>query len=558
MGLSAKGDSAVRGRIGRVVVLAAAVAFVAAACSSTEETSSSSTVAGGEGPRGGTLVAATDADPGQFNPAITTSGSVHTGAELIYNGLVELDEAQQPVPELAESWEVLEDGARYRFHLVEGVLWHDGTPFTSADVKFTFEEALLQYHSRTKSSLSGVLDRIETPDERTVEFVFNQPYAPLLQQLNVTEAPIIPKHIYEGTDIPNNDDANLRPVGTGPFVFESYTPGSEVTFTANLNYFKEGLPLLDRVVLRIIPEDANQVASLESGDIQWAFNVPGVEARRLDGSDEIDLLRTGNNPGGANCIMTVSYNLDRPVLADVRVRRAIALGLDQQRFLDNVLFGQGAVAEAPIHSGIPFAHDPDVAMPGYDPEEAGRLLDAAGWGRDGGGTRTSRGVPGVPDGTPLSIDFLYFPTFNDYAQLAAAELAEIGVDLRIGDTALERDPFVQRVFVDRDFDTNVISYCNGTDPEIGVRRMYVSSNINTNQFSNAAAYRNPDIDRLFDEARAEVDTAARTDLYRQISDILVEDLPYYWLVETTNVRGYRTSCSGFGPAGHFAEAASCS
>src|SRR5262245_19134683 len=140
--------------------------------------------------RGGTLVVAIPADPGHLNPAITTSGATHTAAELLYNGLLGRDERGNPLPELAESWQVEQNGAVYRFRLQDGVKWHDGTPFTSADVKFTFDEILLKFHARTRASMGGMLAAIETPDDRTVVFRFKQAYAPLLFQLDATEAPI--------------------------------------------------------------------------------------------------------------------------------------------------------------------------------------------------------------------------------------------------------------------------------------------------------------------------------------------------------------------------------
>ncbi len=534
------------------------MAVVAVACggdaedSATQAGATSTTTAGPV--RGGTLVAPVDSDPGQLNPAITTSGAVHTASELMYNGLVELDADLEPIPELARSWEVEEDGAVYRFRLRDDVLWHDGQPFTSADVKFSFEEVLLQFHSRTKASVGSALESIETPDDQTVVFRFKQPYAPFLQQLNVTEAPIVAKHVYEGTD-PEQNPANQEPVGTGPFRFVSYQPGQEVVMEANREYFKEDLPYLDRVVMRVIPEKGNQVASLEAGEVDWLFGVPGPDLARLEQGGDFEFLRTSVNPGGANCIMTVSFNLDNPMFADRDVREALASGLDRQQFLERVEFGQGRVAEAPIHSGIPFAHADDLDMPSFDPEAAQRLLDEAGWVAEDGGTRSARGVEGVPDGTPLAFRFLSFPTFSQYGELARAQLAQIGADVTL--QTLEPPVFVETVFTRRDFDTNIISYCNATDPEIGVRRMYISSNIAPIPFSNSSAYRNPDVDRLFDQALTTVDQDQRSDIYRQIQETLVEDLPYLWMVETEAVRAHRAGCQGFGESGHFAETAFC-
>ncbi len=151
-------------------------AVVLYACACTSESS---------GNAGRPFVAAITTDPGHLNTAITTNGSVHNAAGLLYNGLVALDDQLKPLPELAERWEVEDGGSLYRFHLRRDVRWHDGRSFTSADVKFTFEELLLKFHSRTRASLSSKLLRVDVPDDYTVEFRFRRPYASLLQQLDV-------------------------------------------------------------------------------------------------------------------------------------------------------------------------------------------------------------------------------------------------------------------------------------------------------------------------------------------------------------------------------------
>ncbi len=503
---------------------------------------------------GGTLVVAISDDPGQFNPGLTTSGSVHTASELMYNGLISYDEAYAPEPDLALSWEIEDDGALYRFTLRDDVVWHDGTPFTSADVKYTFENVLTEFHSRTTASVGALLESVDTPDDTTVEFRFSEPYAPLLQQLDVTEAPILPAHIYEGAD-PQENPANLAPIGTGPFMFDSHTPDEELVLAKNPDYFEDGLPILDEVVMRVIPDPGSQVLALENGEVDWLWGVPGPDLERLQADDRFETLNTLVNPGGANCIMTVSFNLDRPMLRNALLRRAIAHGLDREAFLERVAFGQGNVATAPISSGIPTAYADGLDLPDFNPAEAERLLDEAGWVRDGDGMRTAQGVDGVDDGTPLTIGVHLFPTFAAYGELMKALLLEIGVDVVVN--ALERATMVDEVFTVRNFDTNIISYCNGTDPEVGVRRMYISSNIAPIPFSNSSGYVNPEVDALFDEARNTVDPAARAEVYRTLQEILVEELPYFWLVETSSTRIYSSDCTGFRSFGHFAEAASC-
>lgn len=490
---------------------------------------------------GGTAVIAISADPGHFNPGITTGANVHTVADSIFNGLVALDQNLTPQPDLAQSWDISEDGQVYTFHLVPGVQWHDGQSFTSADVKFTFEEILFNFHSRTKAGLGNVVESIETPDELTVVFRFTEPYGPLLQRLDVTEAPILPQHIYEGTD-PNENPANLQPIGTGPFKFESYTKDDRVVLVRNENYFKPGLPYLDQLIFRVIPDDTTQLLALEQGEVDYVGRIPEQEVQRLRQLGEFTLVGSTTGPGGGNCIMTITFNLEREPFNNLNFRKAFAHAINRGQIVEQVLFGQGRVASAPISSGIPFAHSAGTLSEyDYNPEVAAQLLDEAGL------------TPGA-DGMRLTFDIVHFPTFNKYSEVMKQNLAEVGLDLNV--RALDRAAAVETIFTNRDFDTNLISYCNGLDPDIGVRRMYVSNNIGDIPFSNGAAYVNEQVDELFAEAGATADTAKRSELYREVQGILAEDLPYWWLVETPFITGYSNKFNDFAVwTGQFAERA---
>ncbi|MDX1523349.1 MAG: ABC transporter substrate-binding protein, partial [Anaerolineae bacterium] len=490
---------------------------------------------------GGTAVIAINEDPGHFNPGITTGFNVHAVADSMFNGLVALDQNLNPEPDLAASWDISDDGTVYTFNLVPGVQWHDGAPFTSADVKYTFEEVLFNFHSRTKAGLGSVVQSIETPDEQTVVFTFTESYGPLLQRLDVTEAPILPKHIYEGTD-PQEAPANLQPVGTGPFVFEEYVQGESVTLVKNENYFKPGLPYLDRLVFRLIPDDTTQLLALEEGEIDFVFRVPDPDVQRLRQLGTIDLVGSTTGAGGGNCIMTLTFNLEKEIFQDLRVRQAVAHAINRQQIVDQVLFGQGRVASAPISSGISFAHAAGVLNEyDYNPERAAQLLEEAGY-------------PAGENGTRLTMDIIHFPQFNKYSEVMKQNLAEVGVELNV--RPLDRAAAIDAIFGARDFDTNLISYCNGLDPDIGVRRMYVSDNIGNIPFSNGAAYVNERVDELFAEAGANANTAERSALYREVQQILADELPYWWLVESRFNSGYNANFNDFAVwTGQFAERA---
>ncbi len=506
-----------------------------------------------ERPRDGILVVALSSDPGHLNPAITTQGGVHTASTLLYDGLVALDENLQPIPELAKSWSIEDNGARYRFQLRRDVRWHDGQPFTSADVKFSFDSVLLRFHARTRASLGAALASVDTPDDSTVEFRFKRPYALLLQQLNVVEAPMVPRHVFENTD-PATNPATRAPIGTGPFRFVSYAPDAEIRYAANRDYFG-AKPGLDQIVMRIVPDAGMQVIALEAGEVDWLFGVPGPDRARLTANPAIRMMASSVSPGGSNCVNTLAFNLDRPLFHNPAVRRAIAHALDRSGFVDRITYGNGRAATKPISSRLEVAQAPDLAYPAFDTLAAGRLLDSAGWQAGSGGIRAARGVRGIDNGTRLSFGFTHMPSLQPYGDLLRAQLRRVGIDLRL--QSLEPAVFADALFKERAFDTGIISYCNGTDPEIGVRRMYVSSNIAPVPFSNAAGYRNAAVDSLFDAARATLDPAERRRLYREIQLLVLRDLPYLSLVETVDTRAYRTRCSGFQGGAHFAATARC-
>ena len=476
-----------------------------------------------------TLVVAQNNDPGSFNPAITTSGNVHPVTDQIFNGLVSLDETLSPVPELAERWEVADGGRTYTFHLRHGVRWHDGQPFTSADVTFTFEQALLKFHSRTRAALSNVLLRIDAPDAHTVVFRFREPYAPLLQRLDVVEASILPRHLFEGTDV-LSAPANLQPIGTGPFRFVTYRKGDFVELARNPDYFRPGLPAIERLVFRITPSTTTAVMALERGEIDYLPSVPGSELTRLQADQSLTVVRASGGSGGSFCQDVVIPNLSRPALGDLRVRRAIYLALDRQVIAERVYFSQGTPSTGPISRQLRWAYSPDVRPSPHDPAQAERLLDDAGHRRTGSDPR-------------LTLTFTHPTTSSRLGQALRDQLKQVGIDLRL--EALDFNASVEKTFVRKDFDLGFASFCNGADPEIGVRRVYASNNIGPIPFSNGAGYRSAAADGLFQQAATTLDRGARAALYAALQRVLVEDLPYFWIIDSDGARAYRRRFSGF-------------
>jgi peptide/nickel transport system substrate-binding protein len=476
-----------------------------------------------------TLVVAQSGDPGALNPAVTTSGNTHPVTDQIFNGLLGLDEQFNPIPELAERWSVEDGGSTYRFFLRRDVRWHDGQPFTSKDVEFTFEQALLRYHSRTRAALEGLLSSIETPDDHTAVFRLNHPYSPLLQRLDVVEASIIPKHLYEGQDLLAGEPTR-RPVGTGPFRFVSYAAGDRLILDKNPDYFRRGFPRVDRVVFRIFPNSATAVAGLEAGQVDYVSSVPGPDLERLRGNQSIAIVQSTGGSGGSICQDVLIPNVRLQPFSDVRVRRAFAHAIDRQFIVDRVYFKQGRPATGPISHLLTWAYTPDVTKYPHDTERARALLDEAGF-------KSNAGDPA------LTITFTHA---NNHARLGQAlreQLKAVGIDLKL--QVMDFNAAVEQVFVKKTFELGLASYCNGADPDIGVRRVYVSSNIGPFPFSNGAGYRNPRVDALFDLAARDPNRDERRTHYVEIQKILADDVPYFWLIDSEGYRAHRREFTGF-------------
>ncbi len=483
--------------------------------------------------RGGTAVIAISADPGPMNPAITTAGGTHGVTDQLFNGLVGLDDQLNPVPELAASWDITEGGKVYTFKLQPNVKWHDGMPFTSADVKFTFEQGLLKFHARTKAALETVLAGIDTPDPLTVVFRFKQPYGPLLQRLDVVEASIIPRHIYEGKDL-EKDPANLKPVGTGPFRLAEYIRGDRITLERNPTYFKQGLPYLDKAILRIIPNSTTAVQALEQGEVDYLGSVPGAELDRLRQNRDLTLVQGFGGSGGSVCQDVLIPNLAKAPFDKLEGRRAFYSAIDRQFLVDRVYFGQGAPSTGPISRQMAWAYTPQVRAYPHDVAAANKLLDEAGYARGA-------------DGNRMTATFTHAASFAKLGEALREQMKAVGIRLEL--QGLEVNAANDKVFIKKDFDLGVASYCNGSDPEIGVRRVYVSSNIGPILFSNGAGYKNTRVDQLLDQAATSADRTARATLYGELQRILTEEVPYFWLVDSQGFRAYRANYRGFRTAG---------
>jgi peptide/nickel transport system substrate-binding protein len=398
----------------------------------------------GETPRhGGTLIVAIGSNPETLNPAITTGVEALAVACKMFNGLVYLDRDWSPRPELARAWTASKDGLRISFSLQPNVKWHDGQPFTSADVKFTMEEVLAKFHPRTRLAFANV-EAVEAPDPLTVVVRFKKAYAPFLHQMTCQEAAILPRHLYQGTDVLKNPHNADHPVGTGPFKWARWVRGDFIEMTRHDQYFRSGLPYLDRVIAKITPDAPARVLALEAGDVDYiqSFFLLKQEVARLRQNPNVQVRQDTDLPG----VFLMFFNNQKKPLDDKRVRQSLAMGTNRAQMLEQAVFGLGSVGKSAIHAGLGWAHNPAVdytKLYPYDPAKANALLDQAGYRRGA-------------DGTRFRLRLVYNVSqagFSAMAEIARNSWKALGIEVSV--EPVELQVTLDRVFVKRDYEVSL-------------------------------------------------------------------------------------------------------
>ncbi|HIC67728.1 MAG TPA: ABC transporter substrate-binding protein, partial [Paracoccus sp.] len=297
---------------------------------------------------GGTLNVVIQPEPPGLMIGLLQNGPTQMVAGDIYESLLRYDSELKPSGQLAESWEISEDGKTYTFKLRKGVVFHDGEPFTSADVKFSMDKFLRETHSRMRTYMEHV-ESIDTPDDYTVVFKLKQPFGPFLGIFEPGTAPVIPKHIYEGTDFANNP-ANANPIGTGPFKFAEWVKGSYIRLVRNEDYYMEGKPYVDEIYYQVIPDAASRAVAYETGQVDV---LPGGAIENFDVPRIREMDNTCITDKGWEYFGPLSWiwiNLDNKPLDDLKVRKAMMYALDREFARDALWSGLGKVATGPLSS----------------------------------------------------------------------------------------------------------------------------------------------------------------------------------------------------------------
>lgn len=471
--------------------------------------------------RGGTLTAIVQPEPPILMLGLNQQGPTQYVAGKIYQGLLTYDEKLKPLPSLAKAWKVSDDGLTYTFDLQTGVKWHDGKPFSSADVVFSMDKFLRETHPRGRLVINKYIDTITAPDDNTVVIKLKETFAPFLSIFVVDNMPMVPKHIYEGTDYRNNP-ANQTPIGTGPFKFGEWKKGSYIKLVRNNDYWKPGMPYLDEIVFRVIPDAASRAVAFEKGDAQVlrGGDVDNVEVKRLKALPDVEMTTKGWEMYSPLSFMFL--NQRTAPFDNVKVRQAVMHAINRKFVVDNIFFGLGKVAISPLASTTLF-FEPKVKQYDYSIKKARELIKESGVNV---GARTIN-----------LVSFPYGSGWDRLAEYTKQSLEQLGFKVNI--VATDAGGWAKRIG-DFDFDlTFNFTYQYG-DPAIGVARHYLSSNIvKGSPFVNNQGYKNAKVDELLTKGASTIDPAQRQALYTEAQNILVNEVANGFLFEIEYPTFYR-------------------
>lgn len=491
-----------------------------------------------EQPRyGGTLIAAISGEAPTANPSLSSAVLAQITFDNVFNALAQVGPNGELVPDLAESWEVSKDGKSYTFHLVKNALWHDGKPFTSADVKYTFEQVLPKYHPKG-AVVFQALDKVDTPDQYTAIVRMKYPDPAFLSYMNSAHGSILPKHLYEGTDILKNP-YNVNPVGTGPFKLKEYVKGDHITFVRNDKYFKTDKPYLDRIVFRIVPDSVSRTMAFEKGEIDFLthYGFPESELERLS---KLPGVATSQVLEPKAIQVQLMMNVRKPPLNNVLVRQAMAYAIDKQEIFDKVFFGIGKVAIGVVSSklGWPFNPNPTTK---YEKNlaKANQLLDDAGY-------------PRGADGMRFSVGHMYDMALYQHSKTAEVfrlQMREVGINIVLGpvDKATNNEKMSRG-----DFDIVSARMASGPDAAVGTGFLW-SKNIRPVPEVNNGGYNNSYFDSLHEQALKETDRDKRKQLFFEMQEIAARDMPNIYLVESSPVMAFKSTFKGLPYGGYSVE-----
>ncbi len=484
-----------------------------AACSKVPESKQTNTRTDQKPAYGDMIVHGGIGDASNLIPLLASDKPSHDIAGLVYNGLVKYDKNIHIIGDLAESWDISENGLMITFHLRKGVKWHDGHPFTAQDVLYTYQVTI---DPKTPTAYSGdflKVKKAEVLDDYTFRVSYDKPFAPALISWG---AAILPKHLLAGKDI-TRSPLTRHPIGTGPYKFKEWVAGQKIVLTSNHDYY-EGRPYIDGHITRIIPDMATLFLELRSRGI----DISGLSPLQFTRQTENNLFKNNFNKYKymAFAYTYLGYNLKNPLFADKRVRQAISYAINKEEIINGVLLGLGKPATGPFKPGT-WVYNGNVKIYKFNPQKAKELLQEAGWkDRNGDGVLEK-------DGKPFVFELVLSQgneTRQKCAEIIQRQLAEVGISVKI--RILEWAAFINDFINKRRFDTVILGWTIPPDPD--AYDVWHSSKTAPEEL-NFISYKNTEVDELLEKGRSTFNQNERKKYYDRFQEILAEDQPYTFL-----------------------------
>lgn len=481
---------------------------------------------------GDTFIEASIGEPSNLLPVLASDSASSDINGLVYNGMVRYDKNFVLEGDLAKSWDISEDGRTIAFHLREGVTWHDGQPFTSADVLFTYQ---VYINPKTPTSYAEAYRQVTSasaPDPLTFVVNYDKPYAPALASWGVS---ILPKHLLEGAEI-TKSPLSRQPIGTGPYVFKEWIAGEKIVLEANPHYY-EGRPYIKRVVYRVIPDQSTQFLELQSGGLDYMGLTPIQYSTQ---TETTAFKRHFNKYRYLSFSYTyLGYNLEKPLFQDRRVRQALTHAVNKQEIIDGVLLGLGQPATGPYKPDT-WVYNPNIKRYPYDPERARQLLAEAGWSDSDG--------DGILDKDGKKFSFTIVTNQGNDLRAKTGEIIqrrfrEVGVEVKL--RVIEWASFLKEFINPGNFDATILGWSTGPEPD--QYNIWHSSKTGPREL-NFVKFRNREVDEQLELGRRTFAQAERKQHYDRIQEILAEEQPYTFLYVGESLPAVAKRFRGIEPA----------
>ncbi len=454
---------------------------------------------------GGVLRVGLQADPAELDPHKTQLTAAWHVIEHVYNTLVATNASLEPIPSLAESWDISEDGLTYTFNLRQGVKFHNGRELVAEDVKFSYERILNPDTASPAQPDLEIVESIEATDDATVTIVLKSPDSSFLAKLMGSSLAIVPSEVVEA-----EGDLMNTMVGTGPFKFVEYVPNSMLVVEANPDYWEEGLPYLDGIEFQIVPENTARTTALTSGTVDFIEYAPAQDMAIFESDETIRVAGDQNTN-----IRFLAFNVEKEPFTDVKVRKAISMVIDRAPIIDAAMFG----AAQPTNIIFPATYWAgfESEIPAPDIEGAKALLAEAGY----------------EDGFETELhSWSQYAFLNNAAVVIQEQLKQVNIEseLRFEENAV----YLENYFASN-FDMSVTGTSAYVDPND-----VIQNNFQSTSSTNASQYNNPEVDELITAGMTETDQEKRREIYIQIQEILSEDLPWIPLFIASQYEAMKT------------------